>query len=134
VDLLDWFRGRRPWAQLERLIDGLPAHSRYVAALLDDPDVAADLAEVPTAPRPMSLVGFDPVVARLTDLIDAVNANTAATIAAAGVDPPTIDPMPRPETELDRARNRVRLEARNMIADMMTGRVPMDMAALLPTD
>jgi hypothetical protein len=39
-DLLDYFRGARPWQQLARLLPRLPEGSRYRAALLDDEELA----------------------------------------------------------------------------------------------
>lgn len=129
--MLDWFRGRRPWGQLQRYVDALPAHSRYVAALLDDPDVVEDLALRPQRPPgPPPLAGFDPMQGLMLQLIDAVNMVTVATIASQGGKPPQFEPMLRPETELDRARNRVRLAAREHLAAMMTGLIPMDLDAL----
>ncbi len=122
--MIDWFRGRRPWAQLDRIITGLPAHSRYGAALIDNPDVITELLEQEDQDPAgdMSLVGFDPVRSLLTALIDAVNNNTAAVIAAAGADPPDIPPAPRPVTELDRARARQRHTTRQSLADLAMGR------------
>lgn len=121
-DLLDYFRGSRPWTQLLRLIDRLPAHSRYVAALLDDPDTAEQIVlHAPPEPPQMTMAGFGPVESLLTSLLDAVNANTSATIAAAGVDPPKIDPAPRPVTELERARNRLRVKSRESLAALALG-------------
>lgn len=69
----------------------------------------------------MSMAGFGPVESLLTSLLDAVNANTSATIAAAGVDPPKIDPAPRPVTELERARNRLRVKSRESLAALALG-------------
>lgn len=40
-DLLDWFRGRRPWPQLDRYLRRMPEGCRYHAALLADEDLAA---------------------------------------------------------------------------------------------
>ncbi|ALE77671.1 hypothetical protein WY02_03520 [Pseudonocardia sp. AL041005-10] len=40
IDLLDFFRGARPWTQLARMLPRLPEGSRYRAALLDDEDLA----------------------------------------------------------------------------------------------
>lgn len=40
-DLLDWFRGRRPWPQLHRYLRRMPEGCRYHAALLADEDLAA---------------------------------------------------------------------------------------------
>lgn len=106
-----------------RLIDRLPPHSRYVAALLDDPDTARQLADLPEPEdSSLSMAGFDPTRALLSALLDAINNNTAATIAAAGADPPKFDPAPRPVTELDRARNRLRHDTRRALAALALGK------------
>lgn len=42
VELAQWFRGQRPWAQLWRLLSQLPAGSRWSAARLLDEDAAAE--------------------------------------------------------------------------------------------
>ncbi len=104
------------------MIDRLPAHSRYGAAVLDDPETAARLAELDDdADSEMPLAGFDEMRALMSTLIDAVNQNTAATIAAAGTDPPQIPPMPRPVTGVQKARNRLRMESRDAFAAFLTG-------------
>ncbi|GAA1402023.1 hypothetical protein GCM10009613_61260 [Pseudonocardia kongjuensis] len=45
ADLLDWFRGRRPWPQLARFLTRLPEGSRYHAALLGDEELAREQIE-----------------------------------------------------------------------------------------
>jgi hypothetical protein len=49
-DLLDWFRGLRPWPQLARVLDHLPEGSRYRAAILDDEDLALERIEAGIEP------------------------------------------------------------------------------------
>lgn len=107
-------------------MDGLPAHSRYVAALLDDEAEAERIAALddPDDHQRVGLAGYDPHRALLAALIDAVNMNTVATIAAAGAEPPKFEPLPRPETGLDRARARLRAQARQALADLAMGRPP----------
>jgi hypothetical protein len=70
----------------------------------------------------MTMAGFDPTRALLTALLDAINQNTAATIAAAGADPPDFPPAPRPVTGLEKARNRARMQDRQALADLVLGR------------
>lgn len=41
-DLLDYFRGHRPWTQLIRVLGRLPEGSRYAAAVLSDEDLARE--------------------------------------------------------------------------------------------
>lgn len=124
-DLLDWFRGHRPWAQLKRFVDRLPAHSRYGAALLEDPEVAEQMAVLDDGDTAdMTMAGFDPYRSLLSALIDAVNQNTVAVIAVAGGDPPEFAPAPRPVTGLEKARLRVRHQAREAFADALLGISP----------
>lgn len=46
VELLDWFRGKRRWRQLIRLLDQLPPSSRFVIAKRNDPEEALAVARV----------------------------------------------------------------------------------------
>jgi len=95
VDLLDYFRGRRPWRQLLRFLAGMPAHSRYMAALADDEATARRVAADRTRrPAPMTMAGYDPMIARLDTVIDVLVAAHST-----GSTPPR---MPRPVTALDR--------------------------------
>lgn len=70
----------------------------------------------------MTMAGFDPNRALLTALLDAINQNTAATIAAAGAEPPEFPPAPRPVTGLEKAKNRARMRDRKALADLVLGR------------
>jgi hypothetical protein len=94
---------------------------------LDDPAMAELMADLPEPEGiDMSMAGFDPVRALLTALLDAINQNTAATIAAAGADPPEFLPAPRPVTGVDKARIRSRVKGRQALADLALGRTPSD--------
>lgn len=106
-----------------RLINALPPHSRYFSAMLDDPEVAAAMVDIPEPTSPeLRMEGFDPHRALLTALLDAINLNTQAVIAAAGADPPKMEPAPRPVTELDRMRNRARHYDRRSLAALALGK------------
>lgn len=112
-DLLDWFRGRRPWPQLARLIARLPPESRYMAAVLDDEELARErIAAAGPEDRTKSrtrppLVGesLDRIYARAT--VSALRRIEFAVYAAQsggkskGKPPP---PLPGPETAEDRVR------------------------------
>lgn len=85
--------------------------------------MAEQMALVPEQPdRDLSMYGFDPSRALLSALLDAINQNTAATIAAAGADPPEFQPAPRPVTEVDRAKQRLRHESRRGLAALALGK------------
>jgi hypothetical protein len=47
VDLLDFFRGVRPWGQFYRLVKGLPADGKFKAAQANDPELARALLDSP---------------------------------------------------------------------------------------
>jgi hypothetical protein len=100
VDLLDFFRGRRPWPQLLRLVARLPEHSHYKAALVQDERYAeAVLAteQAGTMPHHQPLVGWTREAAVIADLFDRLTALMAS-------DPGKVTPYPRPKTAVDRAR------------------------------
>jgi hypothetical protein len=108
VDLLEYFRGRRPWRQLLRFLGRMPAHSHYMAALADDEATARRAAAARSRPAPMTMAGYDPLVSRLDTVIDVLVAAHST-----GSRPPR---MPRPVTALDRlaandarARHRARV-------------------------
>lgn len=94
MDLLDYFRGRRPWRQLLRFLRGMPAHSHYMAALADDEATARRIAAARGRPAPMTMAGYDPMIARLDTVIDVLVAAHST-----GSTPPR---MPRPVTAMDR--------------------------------
>lgn len=112
-DLLDWFRGLRPWTQLARLLARLPEGSRTVAAVLDDEDLAAQrIAEGLERPdgggRP-GLLGETQDRMLLRAVVSALLRIEHATYAVhagkgkAGTPP---RPLPGPETAEDRVRKR----------------------------
>jgi hypothetical protein len=94
VDLLDYFRGRRPWRQLLRFLTRMPAHSHYMAALADDEATARHAAAARRRSAPMTMAGYDPLVSRMDTLIDCFVAAHST-----GSTPPR---MPRPVTAMDR--------------------------------
>lgn len=90
------------------LINQLPSSSAYITALLDDPDYAEWLASQPQAPpSPPPLSEWTPEVARLADIYDAVRSLEGAVIRASGNKAPRYEPMPRPVTGVQEARERV---------------------------
>jgi hypothetical protein len=129
VDIHDFFTGRRPWAQLERLIERLPRHSRYKAALEDDDNYAAlalamQKAGVAETPARVPLVGYDEVAVRLDNIYDAVNALRETLIAIyskRNSAKPKPNRAPRPESAHQRVRRRQAREKLDSIVDQMTG-------------
>ena len=47
MDLLDFFRGKRPWGQFYRLVKNLPAHGKFKAAQANDPELARAVLDAP---------------------------------------------------------------------------------------
>ncbi|MFI7001336.1 hypothetical protein [Nocardia sp. NPDC050175] len=62
----------------------------------------------------------------LLSVIDALQGVQAAVIAAAGADPPSVNPMPRPMTALDQLREERRLRSMQKLIDEFTTPVPDD--------
>lgn len=81
-----------------------------MAAVLDDEDVARRLLAESGRPvrREMTMYGWSPVVELLTAQLEATLRLTAITIAANSKDgkPPKVNPLPRPETAVQRIRLR----------------------------
>lgn len=111
-DLLAWFRGDRPWPQLLRLLDRLPEGSRYVAAILDDEDLARARIEAGVEPPPRRsappLLGETAERMLLRAVLSTLQGVEHAVFAAqigkkAG---PRPKPLPGPETAEDRLRDR----------------------------
>lgn len=59
VDLLDFFRGVRPWAQYYRMVKHLPSEGKFKAAQAADPELAKAMAEQPERESPLpTLEGY----------------------------------------------------------------------------
>lgn len=110
MDLIDFFRGRHSWRKLHNILTRLPLSSHYRTAVLDDPEVAEQLAAQPEPkgqPRP-ALSEFGPEVALLTDIKDRLAEVIAAVISTVpGSKPPKIPQSPRPTTGVAKARKRL---------------------------
>lgn len=109
-DLLDWFRGRRPWPQLARLLQRLPEGSRYWAAILDDETLAAERIAAGIEPPPRRktppLLGETPERMLLRGILSGLQRVEHAVFAVqvgkkAG---PRPRPLPEPSTAEDRLR------------------------------
>ncbi|WP_405137517.1 hypothetical protein [Nocardia sp. NBC_01388] len=86
-----------------------------------DPDLAARLIEVEDDEEPSSTPeGYTIDTYLLLSVIDALQGVQAAVIAAAGVDPPRMSPMPRPATALDEAREMRRMQSIQTLIDQFT--------------
>lgn len=119
IDLIDYFRGARPWAQLYRFLARLPRHSHFHASVMDDDDAVKQLLSR-ERPAGFGLVGWTFERELLTAAVDALNQLHATLIQVNSDDGkrPKVESLPRPTTALDRMardeeltahRNRVRL-------------------------
>lgn len=113
-DLLDWFRGYRPWQQLARLLARLPEGSRYMAAVLDDEDLAAERissgVERPAGRKRPALLGEtqDRMLRRATvSALMRVEHAVYAVNAPKGKAGRPPRPLPGPDTAEDRLRDRI---------------------------
>lgn len=112
MNILDWFDGRYPLSQLERLAQGLPPESRYKAALLRDEQIALRIVQMadPDKPRRQSpdLVGWNYQCEMLTAIYDALQHLSAIIVAVNSKNgkAPKVTPLPRPETAIEAARTR----------------------------
>lgn len=140
VDLGNLWRARR-WTKLLDLIDHLPSHSHYSAAVMNDEEHAKLLAEAHAKKkkdggqeedRGPSLTTWTPEVAVLTQVLDAVNSVRYAVVAVqagkkAG-DPPK--PARRPVTALERAMRRAEYNRRKAAHESLVARVLPQKAAV----
>lgn len=114
-DLLDWFRGTRPWPQLIRFAERLPPHSHYKAAIADDDDyIRQYMASQPPGSdqrqqeqASLTMQGYSMQVAALHEIADRVGALYAVTVAVNSKNgkAPDIPEMPRPTTAMQRYKD-----------------------------
>lgn len=96
-----------------RLIHQLPQASRFNAAVAMDPEhveaiVQARAGDQQTAYHP-PLAEWKTDNEQLATIADLLQNVIAAVVASSGATPPKIKPMPRPRSEFDAARERVKL-------------------------
>lgn len=121
----DW---RTIWAFKDRLRRG----SEYKVALAMDRGLAERIVELEDEARengdedefasdePPTPSGYTLDTYLLLSIVDALQGVQAAVIAAAGADPPSMNPMPRPQTALDVVRDERRLVRMNSLIDEFT--------------
>jgi hypothetical protein len=94
-------------------VERLPGHGHYKSALAMDEEWAQRVIELeeqgqqvaPAAdPAQMTPLGYTPEVSYLSLIADRLIAVRDAVIGSNGGDPPPQQPLPRPSTALDRAR------------------------------
>ncbi|MFB7719337.1 hypothetical protein [Nocardia sp. NPDC056100] len=126
----------RDWRTIWAFKDLLPHGSQYRSALAMDRELAeqvlaaeqanaeldleSDIAEDTDTPAGPTPQGYTIDTYLLLSIIDALQGVQAAVIAAAGGDPPSIKPMPRPATALDHVRDEYRDRSMQRLIDQFT--------------
>ncbi len=121
IDILDYFTGRRTWAEFYDFLAELPEWGKFKAALAMDEDhsqflfeqrkkAQQEMAELEEAgydfgddwaPKGRSPEGYDPVLAGIYGLDERVQILTRVMVAANGGKPGEFQKAPRPVTGLD---------------------------------
>jgi len=106
VDLLDFFRGVRPWGQFYRLLKRLPADGAFKAAQAADPDLAkvmADQPETKSTGHP-TLEGYDLQTKLMVALFNMLKILDWHLLRVNGNKVPQPELWPIPKTALERER------------------------------
>lgn len=127
IDLLEYFRARRPWPQLLRYCERLPDHGHYKVAIRQDDDLARRHADVDGEQQEPSTPTVDahtwtPERAVLTDIADILLSIRASLEAQRTGKPQKTQPMPRPRLARDRVQTALALERHQERVRMMLGR------------
>lgn len=123
LDLLDFFRGKHPWAKLFRLLGMLgkvAPTSLYITAQRADDEYVAQLAESGvdfTAQGEMSEDGYGPVEARLDNITDAISALQHTLLAVNGGKPGQFRGAKRPTNAIERYQEKQRLKRHSDLLD-----------------
>lgn len=107
IDLYEYVRGDRPWAQMYRFLARLPRHGHFYASVLADEESMEqvlsqeDNAESKSA---IPLAGWTTDHDLLTTVIDVLNSlhATLVQVNSEKGQRPDVKPMPRPETAIER--------------------------------
>lgn len=124
----------RQWRYLLNLIDHLPGHSHYAAAVANDPEHADKLAKAlaeraesgEQVDKGPSLILWTPEVRVLADLIDEIKRLRHVIIMAnseKGKAPKAPDPYPRPKSALDGATKRAEHARRQAAHEALAARL-----------
>lgn len=126
ADLLDYFRGARPWAQLDRYVRRLPSWSETKRAMADDDELQRyreEHAPKTSARRPPRLTEWtlaDELFAALADTTNAICVAVGQSVSPRGKGP-KFKPGRRPLTAAERAERR---RDRDTIAEIVSIMLP----------
>lgn len=120
VDLLDFFRGVRPWGQFYRFTKNLPPESKFKAAQAADPELAKVMADQPQASSGMaSLEGYDLQTKVLIANFNMIKILDWHLLRVNGNKVPSPDLWPIPKTALERELSyRKKLVVDSVLADL----------------
>lgn len=122
--MLGFFTGELSADAILDFLAHLPRTSEYHAALADDEELAARLADEP--PQPVGsppLTEFSPEVQVLAEVRDLLAAQLAVLVKVNGGKPAKVKPYPRPVTALQRMRLRARFSRhRDLVKRVLPGR------------
>lgn len=104
MDLAEWYAARR-WVALLDLIDGLPSACRLNEAKVNDPEMAAHIAAMPSPEEEWApaVSEYNLTAHLLRETVHELKQVKQAVIASTGTRPPHEKPFPAPRTEVDRA-------------------------------
>lgn len=103
-------------------IDQLPAASRLTAAVMNDPEAALELAvEEPQGRWAPPVREWDTDAVLLAEIRDRLGEVAMAVAALGGAKSRKVKPFPRPVTEVDRARERLRRRAVDELIEELGG-------------
>lgn len=114
-DLLDFFRGKRPWAQLVRIVERLGPWSHTGRAIADDDDLQRErearlgvkaAAKRSGRPRLQDWSETDEILATLRDVAERISVTVVQVNTEKGKSKPRFTPVRRPRTAVDRAELR----------------------------
>lgn len=120
VDLLDFFRGVRPWGQYYRFVKHLPSEGKFKAAQAADPELAKAMADAPEkAPAAATLEGYSIEVRLLVAIFNMLKVQDWHLLRVNGNKVPQPQMWPIPQSALERELSyRKKLVVDRVLADL----------------
>lgn len=120
MDLLDFFRGVRPWGQFYRFVKHLPTEGKFKAAQAADPELAKVLADQPVGePGSPTLEGYDLPTKLLVANFNMLKILDWHLLRVNGNKVPSPDLWPIPKTALERELSyRKKLVVESVLAEL----------------
>lgn len=112
----------REWRKIRNLVDRLPSWSFYNEARANDEELAAFLADKEVPERHERISDWNPEVGLLAAIYDRLGQLMNAVVIVAGGEKLKIDPLPRPVSAIQKARESSKLERSKAFRFRMTHR------------